>query len=302
MWHLLAQYLSHLTKACGLLPFRICFNATIKVEMCPVSLLYCLVHASVVTAISIFAIVVAIDASADDKLTLAIIYRMSIVLSYCRTIDFYFFQIRKRHVYAATIEDITNLYDRLTRLNQTTRGPFDSQFKRICRFRVLGWSIQIVLMLGNIFVYENTISIDGEDYHRRMISASLEVYTNIVNTIFTNIYFGCMLLILQFYYVINENVEEIMRSVGHVDRVQGGRQKMSMQAYCDFSDRLDQISDMFERVTRCLKMMIALFSVQLLMTFLDTFSIILYEVRVFVYLVYFADFVVKVVCKLNFYP
>lgn len=292
MWHMLAQYLSHLTKAFGLLPFRIRLRAPIKVEMCPISLFYCCVHASVVTAISIFAILVAIDASADDKLTLAIIFRMSIVFSYCRTIDFYLFQIRNRHLYAATIEDITNLYHRLMRLNQTRR-LFDIKFARICGIRLLGWSIQIVLMLSNIFVYEHMFSKEGYDYRRRLISVSLEVYTNVVKTFFTNIYFGCMLLMLQFFCVINENVEEIMKSVGYVDRVKDGRYKMSMQAYCDFSDRLDQISDMFDRVTRCMKMMIALFSVQLLMMFLDTFSIILFQVCMFVYLVYFVDLIVS---------
>lgn len=279
MWHLLAQYLSHFTKACGLLPFRIRFRDKIKVEMCPISLFYCCVHASVLAALSIFAVVVAIDSTADDKLTLTIIFLMSTIFSYCRNIDFYLFQIRKRHLYASTIEDITNLYDRLERLNQTTHRLFNPQFARICRIRLLGWSIQIVLMLSNIFMYKNTFAVDDENYQRRLIAISLEVYTNVVKTIFTNIYFGSMLLMLQFFYVINENIVEIMRKVGYVD-LQGGRNKMSMQSYCNFSDRLDQMSDMFERVTRCLKIMIALFSVQLLMMFLDTFSIILYEVRI----------------------
>lgn len=285
MWYILVRCLGHLTKAYGLLPFRIRFRDPIKVEMCPISLLYCCVHASVVIAMSVFAIVVAIDTSANDKIILAIIFRMSVVFCYCRTIDFYLFQIRKRHLYAATIEEITNLYHHLVRLNKTTSRLFDPKFVRICCIRFVGWSIQILFTLSNIFVYGKTFTANGEDdYLHLMISVSFEAYTNIAKMIFTNIYFCYMLLMLQFYNVINENVEHIMRSVRHVDRVQGGRYKMSMQAYCDFSDRLDQMSDMHERVTRCVKMLIALFTVQLLMMFLDTFSIILYEVRLLVYL------------------
>lgn len=229
-----------------------------------------------------FAVMVAVDNAADDKISLAITFVTFITFSYFRTISFYLFQIRNRHLYASTIEDIINLYDRLVQLNQTTRRLFNPQFSRICGIRLLGWSIQTVLMLSNIFVYGNSFDVDGEELRRLMISVSFELYTNVVKTIFTNIYFGCMLLMLQFYCVINENVEEIMRSVGYVDRVHGGRYKMSMQAYCDYSDRLDQMSDMFARVTRCLKMMIALFSAQLLMLFMDTFSRILYQVGMFV--------------------
>lgn len=232
---------------------------------------------------TIIAIQNAIEVSITNKLILMLIFRLKIVVGFARTALLYIFQIYNCKSYINFLKESVFIHSHLNKL--FSPGHFmDKRIAKCIRTKMGLWLFQTIFMLSNVLAYIhifNGFSLSWK-YETSLFSVCYVILSNIVKTTINNIYFASMLIVMQFYTVVNKKVSKIMQNV--LQMGEDGKSKLKMQAFCDFSDELDRISNIFDDVTTFLNKQLRFFSLQLLLLIIDCFCSVLYEVIVLIYI------------------
>lgn len=272
----LASIFLNLMKFFGLIQFNISMS-DFKISISKPLLAYSFLMTVFNIICTILATKNAIQDSVLDKFILMLFFRLRLTVGFVRIVLIYIFQFFNYKSYINFLKEAFFIHSHLNKMFPPEH--FVDKFVWKCFMTKIGmWIFQIFLMLSNLFVYIQ-ILVDRRisDYGSSLLSVCYMISSNIIKTSISCIYFGSMIIIMQFYNVVNKNISKMMHNVLQMDKLQG-KNKIKMQVFCNFSDELDRISKIFDHVTSFLNKQLQFFTMQLLLLIIDSFCCILYEV------------------------
>lgn len=212
----------------------------------------------------------------NDKMIISIIVVIAAMFSIVRTIGIYVIQYCQHNLHIRLIDEANELYNQFMEIfsgqifvNRSFIGYY------ICK--TVFFIIQAIVIMLPIRNYIPNISQEKNIFDMSLYISFFMAYSSIVRSIITSYYFCGMLVVMQFYQKINE---EILRLVSAIDTVEINKKnkQMKLQIYFDLSDRFDVMTCMFDRVTDFMNKLNGAFSINLVMAVMECFLTILYEV------------------------
>lgn len=235
-----------LTTINALAPYRLYLKSPIHAETCALRTIYCYTISSIIFVIVLFnsyTQIITIIVARDDKFVGFIIFLIQILVTASATSILCFFQVIHRHDFVRRINKCVEL-NKLIKSKTLNQHAFLDQFCiRVSNIRMCVSLFQVaILMLPMVGE-----SIDGQDAYR-LLTFFFVSYTHCIRTIYDFMFFGGMLIVLQFYRDVNCRIKSIMSDTEHLQTSDFGFHRR-MQVYCDLSDELDIMAQLYEQVT-----------------------------------------------------
>lgn len=182
-----------------------------------------------------------------------------------------FFQVIRRYDYIRLI----NKSVALSKLIADQTPPRSAFFGLTCQ-RLYKTRIAVALLQTAVLFLPLTLLVNKLG-NGRIIFFSYVIYTHTIRTIFGVAFYGSLLVVLQFYRDVNLRIEslidEMMEVQVNVASIYG-----RMQRYCDLSDAIDVMAQLYEQVTGLLNELMRFFGVVLLVELINSFVSVLYGV------------------------
>lgn len=271
------KFMYKFAKIHGLIPFNYC-DQTNRATLSIASTIHSIIITLFVGGSLVFATNGAfqlIFASFHNaKVITNLVFLMQIILSGYRVIDFYIFQLINRKRYVLLIDKVVGIGSQLKKLYGSERFMIDETIKIQCFYKFCLVLIQICLMLSTLYTYKRII-LDTEQQTSIFTSAIIYTYSNILKMWLLTFYFGCFIVILQFYRCINQELWKIVHSI---NRINSFGKTMKIIIYCDLIDKTYGIADVIDKVNDLCNEFVIFYSLQILLALLDNCFTILYEV------------------------
>lgn len=100
-----------------------------------------------------------------------------------------------------------------------------------------------------------------------VIECIFTILTEAFSILFTSVYFGSMLLVLQCYRYLNKQLEIAVKRIHNISL--NFKRDMKMQMYCDVCDTIDKIANFYDQITVFTKKLNAFISIVLAIVLLD---------------------------------
>lgn len=204
-----------------------------------------------------------------------------------RTTLLYGLQIIYRKQIICVINDAIQLWYYISK-GWPTKQFFDRFFIKYYKSRIIWLIIQIIILIiaHKFYVDEHDIIYDLNYSNKFLWHSIIYMYSHIVSPIITGIfYYGGMLIVLQFYRILNEQILLWMSSIKNVDN-RKATSHMRMQFFCEISDNIDEASIFYSDITEYTAKVNRLFQLQIILTVMSSFFLITSNVR-FSFLFYF---------------
>lgn len=154
---------------------------------------------------------------------------------------------------------------------------YDRTFHRCYYLKVAGTLFQSICIALLISLYKRVVT---SAFHSHVVLFAVFICTHFTAMTISGLFYAGMMFILVLYQNLNRKVLKITKSLKTVqDTAMNGKTKHRL--YRRLGDEIDQIGFLYERSLTFSMKFNKLFSLQLLLTIFNAFSVILIEVRLY---------------------
>lgn len=182
----------------------------------------------------------------NQKETIILVFLLQVACSAVRIGAIYLSQIFNS-------ETLSNFFNRSVQIHEMfakgkTWNPFfDSKLSTRCLSKFISAIFQFVFMIvsspGFILVTRSS-----ENFLLLLASFTLILYSHMVMTLSTGIYFSGMIVLGQFYKNLNRRISNLNRKIS-ILRSKSNGVPVGMQMFCNMSDELDELTDLYRDIT-----------------------------------------------------
>lgn len=198
----------------------------------------------------------------------------SIVGGFC-VILIFLLQIFQRNKFIFFINEANKIYNHIYEFKNLKIRPFlDKKCSYLLMTKILSVFSQFLITITSLCLsnYRGNIFIE---YFIRTLNI---FFTDILTIIFSSLYFFAMIVALQFFRHLNKKLIETMKMIREISTNE--KSKMKMQQYCNMSDVLDKLANLYGRISFFVENINGLFSLSILLTILNAFVLSLSGVRI----------------------
>lgn len=262
------------TKLNGLVPFAYSKSKAI-VRKSPWSTCYAVLFSCMYVAAFLFVsgnnLTIAFANKHTGKNVRLVISVLETLISVVRTTILYGMQLMFRKRIVSVINDAIALWHYISK-RWPAKQFFDAFFIKHYKSRMIWLLVEIIILIVS---YKFT----AFEYRLKMgsnvafVYAVINMYNHLVSSIITGVfYYGGMLVVLQFYRILNEQVLHWMESIKTVEDRKANH--IRMQFFCEISDNIDEASIFYSDITEYTGKVNRLFQFQIIMTVLASFFLI----------------------------
>lgn len=267
----------YLATVNAMLAFRLSSTRPWKAELCTTRTLYCYVFSTLMAMLlpsSQMKILLNIKRP-QEKFVGTFVFLLQIVLSAVTTVFMFYFQVIQRHGYVRIINKIVTLNELIKTQTAEKTTFFDPCCQKLYWTRIAVALVQVSVLMVSLIGFIGQLA--GDSWLIPTLFFIFVLYTHTVHIIFSLIFIGSMMVMLQLYRDVNGKIEQLIDVVLTVQGSDiGGHGRM--QRYCDLSDGLDVMAQLYERVTDISLDMMRFFGIHLLLDLLNAFTNILFTV------------------------
>lgn len=233
------------------------------------------------SVLSIFAVVIVIPTMKlqiidglrrGDKFINTFIFLLIACLSALAMVNLCFFQAKHRNDYVRLINKSVALNKLIAAQIPKRSEYFDPVCQRKYNRRMLVALLQTTVLVLPLTIMVNQLK------SGRIFMFVFVLYTHLIRTIFGVAFYGSMLVVLQLYRDVNGRIERLIDDMIKV-QVNVGSGFKKMQRYCELSDALDVMAQLYDQVTNLLNELVKFFGTLLLVELINSFLNVLYGVR-----------------------
>lgn len=159
----------------------------------------------------------------------------------------------------------------------------DKHCRQMTHRKILLSLVQVLILIYALLLTYNT----RESNVMFSLDFLFTFLTDGLSILFTSVYFGSMLVVLQCYRYLNKKLK---RSIKHIHNIAlNGGGKMKMQMYCDVCDTIDRIANIYDQISVFTKNFNSFISIILALALLDAIIYTLCAV------------IIDFICSLYFY-
>lgn len=263
----------------GLIVFTYEIKSEISYNISPLLCVYSSVY-TVLIVISLKILVINIlwglsNYFAYTKVVLIFVYITENVITAYRVMLTYIVQFYYREKFRNILADAIHIHQSIRELMKDA-PIFDRTFYRCYFSKVVGVFLQFAGVTYIISLYKR---ITSTIFQSDIVTFTLISYMHLTAITISGIFYAGMLLILMFYRNLNRKAVHITRKLA-VIREKHFNCKIENRLYCRLCDEIDHISYIYDKASAFMKKYNELFSVQLLFAILNTFFVVLTEVRI----------------------
>lgn len=212
-----------------------------------------------------------------SKSIVVFVYIAEQTITISRMVAVYVVQFYYRNDFRKLLSEALHLHRSIREL---TNGHlvFDRTFYGCYIIKVTGILFQLVCILFLISLYRRIVI---AVFHSHVVYFVLYIYTHFTAITISGFFYAGMMFILVLYQNLNRKLYQLSKSLTVVQDSTATNCESKHQPYRRLGDELDRIVVLYERVSTFTTNFNKIFSLQLLLTLFNAFSVILVEVRLY---------------------
>lgn len=240
--------LFYYAKLSGLIPIQILTqNQTHAAKSSWFSISYSILSATIViplvTACAYFIISVFVYLK-NDHVTMVIVIVIANLINTFKTMWLYICQILNHKKLVKLINDAFKLRKIIMKYFAINGALLDKHCRKMTHTRIMLTVVQILLSFGGLGGVYMAHGFSVVFY----VDLVLAMLTDILYMLFACVYFGSMMLVLQFYRYLNKELKIAIKQIPNITLNYQQQDMIKTQMYCDVSDTIDQIANFYDEI------------------------------------------------------
>lgn len=235
------------------------------------SVLFAFLYVAAFLFVSSNTLIIATENKHNDKSVRIVISILETLISVLRTTLLYGMQLWFRKKIVCVINDAITLWHYILK-RWPAKQFFDAFFLKHYKSRMIWLLIEIIILMISYKFNADEYRLKSES-DLAYVYAVINVYNHLVSPITTGVfYYGGMMVVLQFYRILNQQVLSWMESIKTVEDRKANHSRM--QFFCEISDNIDEASIFYSDITEYMGKVNRLFQFQIILTVLASFFLI----------------------------